>query len=537
MLDLTVTSYGPNALSDLSGLGALNAEAEFLGANNGSASAGGTTTVFRISNADWDRIRPQLRKLAEMRIPLVENGATVAGVQRPLLTYTLTQSIGNHPRITRVEETSPVSPYTDGALVVRGMNLLGGIQAKLDLFTQSVAVASGPTGTQRFQSAVRALRFTAVPFGPRGRKIGIRIMEPGVTSVSVVLIGDEEVRITVTPGTASNTATLIAAQILGSTVASYYVTATALVGSALIGPTASVGSPSPTPPQVRLPEFLYLRGGDGGGVAELLVPVVAGVATNGLKLVAQKAGNPGNNVSLVLRMEQGADAVTVSNGRITVDRTGATETLANLVTAINGNATAAALVLASARGTGSLGAKGPLYLYGGGGEEPVATVGGAAATVTEHTNTSLKLAVPAAAYLAAGGTDQMSAVIQILLGDRKMSAQVMVGASRTASFRATVRAQSAVTIATPGATIDGVTMVAGERFWAPSQGTATQDGLYVWNGASVPATRAPEMPVGMDVAGMLVSISEGTDAGKVAQVTNAVAAGVIGTHGLTDAFV
>ena len=40
MLDLTVTSYGPNALSDLSGLGALNAEAEFLGANNGSASAG-----------------------------------------------------------------------------------------------------------------------------------------------------------------------------------------------------------------------------------------------------------------------------------------------------------------------------------------------------------------------------------------------------------------------------------------------------------------------------------------------------------------
>jgi len=537
MLDLTVTSYGPNALSDLSGLGALNAEAEFLGANNGSASAGGTTTVFRISNADWDRIRPQLRKLAEMRIPLVENGATVAGVQRPLLTYTLTQSIGNHPRITRVEETAPVSPYTDGALVVRGMNLLGGIQAKLDLFTQSVAVASGPTGTQRFQSAVRALRFTAVPFGPRGRKIGIRIMEPGVTSVSVVLIGDEEVRITVTPGTASNTATLIAAQILGSTVASYYVTATALVGSALIGPTASVGSPSPTPPQVRLPEFLYLRGGDGGGVAELLVPVVAGVATNGLKLVAQKAGNPGNNVSLVLRMEQGADAVTVSNGRITVDRTGATETLANLVTAINGNATAAALVLASARGTGSLGAKGPLYLYGGGGEEPVATVGGAAATVTEHTNTSLKLAVPAAAYLAAGGADQMSAVIQILLGDRKMSAQVMVGAARTASFRATVRAQLAVMIATPGAAIDGVMMDAGERFWTTSQGEATQDGLYVWNGASVPATRAPEMPVGMDVAGMLVSISEGTEAGKVAQVTNVTGGGIIGTHGLTDAFV
>lgn len=100
-----------------------------------------------------------------------------------------------------------------------------------------------------------------------------------------------------------------------------------------------------------------------------------------------------------------------------------------------------------------------------------------------------------------------------------------------------VATQANINLASPGATIDGVTMVAGERFWAPSQGTATQDGLYVWNGASVPATRAPEMPVGMDVAGMLVSITEGTDAGKIAQVTNAVAAGVIGTHGLTDAFI
>jgi hypothetical protein len=533
MLDLTITSYGSNAITDLSGLGALNAETPFINANG----VGGTSATFRISNADWDRVRPNLRKLTEMRMPLVENGVLVAGTTRPVVTYTLMQAIGNHPRITRVEETSPVSPYADGALVVRGMNMLGGIQAKLDLLAQSSSVTPGPTGTQRFQSAVRALRLTAVPFGPRGRKIGIRIMEPGSASVTVALVGEEEVRVTVTPATGLNTATEIAGQITASAVASYYMTATALVGSAKIGPTANTGSPSSTPPQVRLPEYEYLRGGDGGGVAELLVPVVAGVATNGLKLVAQKSGNPGNNISLVLRMEQGADAVVVSNGRITVDRTGATETIANLVTAINGNASAAALVLASARGTGSLGAKGPLFLYGGAGEEPVASVGGAAATVTEHTNTSLKLAVGAAAYLAAGGADQMSAVIQILLGDRKMSAQVMVGANRTVSFRATVRAQSSVTIATPGATIDGVTMVAGERFWAPSQGTATQDGLYVWNGASVPATRAPEMPVGMDVAGMLVSITEGTDAGKIAQVTNATAAGVIGTHGLTDAFI
>lgn len=45
-------------------------------------------------------------------------------------------------------------------------------------------------------------------------------------------------------------------------------------------------------------------------------------------------------------------------------------------------------------------------------------------------------------------------------------------------------------LAAPGATINGHTMVAGDRILATGQTTATQNGLYVWNGAASAATRA-----------------------------------------------
>lgn len=95
-----------------------------------------------------------------------------------------------------------------------------------------------------------------------------------------------------------------------------------------------------------------------------------------------------------------------------------------------------------------------------------------------------------------------------------------------------VRANANVTIATPGSSIDSVAMTVGDRFLADSQTTPTQDGIYVWNGAAVPATRATDWPVGYSAAGAFVFVEEGTDADSGFVCTNNGGADVTGTDDL-----
>ena len=287
--------------------------------------------------------------------------------------------------------------------------------------------------------------------------------------------------------------------------------------------------------QVQRQPYAFLKGGDGGGLAELNFLVSGTNPANRLRVLAQKSGTPSNHIRIKLVMNQGGNSVVVSGKTITVNRTGATETIANLASAINASAAAAALVQAGVLGTGSL-ADSDGYLYGGSGEEPVVTVGGAPAVVTGHADDSMQLSVAAADLVAAGVSNLDNAVIQVVMGTTQIQAQVTAGTGQAlASVRCRVRAPGNVTLATPGASVDGVAMAAGQKFWADAQTTTTQDGLYVWNGAGVPATRAPEVPVGFRASGLLVSIAEGTDAGTVRQVTNAAGADVVGTANLATA--
>lgn len=81
-----------------------------------------------------------------------------------------------------------------------------------------------------------------------------------------------------------------------------------------------------------------------------------------------------------------------------------------------------------------------------------------------------------------------------------------------------------VTLTTPGATIDGVTMAVGDRFLAPAQTTALENGIYVWNGAAAAATRATDADAAGEVKdGTTVAVAEGTRAGSVYIQTASVA--------------
>lgn len=76
-----------------------------------------------------------------------------------------------------------------------------------------------------------------------------------------------------------------------------------------------------------------------------------------------------------------------------------------------------------------------------------------------------------------------------------------------------VKTQANLDLSTPGASIDGVTLSNGDRILVASQSTASQNGLYVFNGASTPATRSLDASTFAELEAAVVTVEEGTDAG------------------------
>lgn len=78
-----------------------------------------------------------------------------------------------------------------------------------------------------------------------------------------------------------------------------------------------------------------------------------------------------------------------------------------------------------------------------------------------------------------------------------------------------VVAASNVNLASPGATIDGVTMAVGNRFLAANQTTASQNGIYDYKGPSTAAVRSYDAANAAAVPdGAVVAVAEGTSASQ-----------------------
>lgn len=81
-----------------------------------------------------------------------------------------------------------------------------------------------------------------------------------------------------------------------------------------------------------------------------------------------------------------------------------------------------------------------------------------------------------------------------------------------------------VNISSPGATLDGETMAVDDRVVLNGQSTGSQNGVYVWNGAAVPMTRATDCSTGgtglTGVLGMIINIEEGTYADQLWSLSN-----------------
>ena len=77
---------------------------------------------------------------------------------------------------------------------------------------------------------------------------------------------------------------------------------------------------------------------------------------------------------------------------------------------------------------------------------------------------------------------------------------------------ARVATQGNVSIASPGATIDGVTMAAGDRVLVMAQTTGSENGIYIWNGAAVAMTRALDANTAAELEQAILTVEEGTSA-------------------------
>ena len=71
-----------------------------------------------------------------------------------------------------------------------------------------------------------------------------------------------------------------------------------------------------------------------------------------------------------------------------------------------------------------------------------------------------------------------------------------------------------INLTSPGATIDGVTMATGDRILVKNQTAQAENGIYVWNGVSTPATRALDANSAKELEAAVISVEEGTSAGS-----------------------
>lgn len=89
------------------------------------------------------------------------------------------------------------------------------------------------------------------------------------------------------------------------------------------------------------------------------------------------------------------------------------------------------------------------------------------------------------------------------------------------NWKAAARVSSTanINLASPGATVDGITMVANDRVLVMAQTTASANGIYIWNGSAVAMTRSLDANTSAELEQATITVEEGTNAGATFRQT------------------
>lgn len=83
-----------------------------------------------------------------------------------------------------------------------------------------------------------------------------------------------------------------------------------------------------------------------------------------------------------------------------------------------------------------------------------------------------------------------------------------------------VRTSSNISIASPGASLDGISLSINDRVLVAGQADQTENGIYVFNGSAVPMTRSLDANTGSELVNAIVPVDEGTSTGSVWRQTS-----------------
>jgi hypothetical protein len=353
-MNVTVTANAPFAVMDYLGL-----EAQDIGRGYPFVSASfnaGDVKSFQLTESQWSRMRAVLDKLAQTQfLPQTSSTSGVnVGTWQSVLTYVAVPVPGSYAGIEQVKGAISLGSATN-AIVLNGQQFIRG----------NAAVATMGSGTS-------LLTLTAARKGPEGNNITVTVGPATAGGAVVTTVTPSRqgwfTTIVVTPVTGSLGANAIASQIAANALAATYITATG-------GGTATV-------PQTTV----TLTGGEGGGQAYF--DFINSNAER-LHLKAVLPGTAGNQISFVLSAASGAGSVTVSGTKITVVPAAAGNTVTAVVAQIVGNASAAALVLASGTGTHAPGVQPQTWLHGGSGDTPAILVGSEVVAPSAYSDTAI----------------------------------------------------------------------------------------------------------------------------------------------------
>jgi len=76
-----------------------------------------------------------------------------------------------------------------------------------------------------------------------------------------------------------------------------------------------------------------------------------------------------------------------------------------------------------------------------------------------------------------------------------------------------VASQGNITLSSPGATINGITMAQDDRVLVKAQDDAKTNGIYIWNSASTPMVRSSDMNSSLEFNNAVITVDEGSSAG------------------------
>lgn len=143
------------------------------------------------------------------------------------------------------------------------------------------------------------------------------------------------------------------------------------------------------------------------------------------------------------------------------------------------------------------------------------------------------MALPVLSNLDFGGTAKATNLLDGTNPQDSATVAQLNSAIQGLAWKDSVRAASVanVTVAVPGATIDGVTMATNDRVLLKNQTTTTENGLYIFTGAAVAMTRTVDGDTFAELEGAVVTAEEGTNAGTTWRQTQV--NGVIGTNTVT----